>query len=270
MASKLNQYKIDITEDGSSANDNASPTTYGNNKDGSGSLTAGIELMKPDPSMDVDLHGNPYHNVVMDSPHVSTHVKSRESAGEGPRAELDHRRACMQKVVSITKELTRGECKMGFGVLQAVTKARQDVAIIKCRQLVFNTLCRWKQIDILVTEGHNEAKDNVEYLSALEKFAEPVYNGTPVSIVDTLPALMNWIQMVHTIARYYNTSERMINLFTKMTNQMITNGKDCVLNGDDTDEICKQDLPVRKKNLESCLKLNEESLSSIVRRKRAC
>ena len=93
------------------------------------------------------------------------------------------------------------------------------------RQPVFNTLRRWKAIDIQITEAFNEAKDNVKYLTTLEKFIEPLYTGTPSTIIDCLPALMNACKMIHTIARYYNTTERMTNLLTKVTNQMIINCK---------------------------------------------
>ena len=41
---------------------------------------------------------------------------------------------------------------------------------------------------------------------------------------------MNSIKMIHTIARYYNTNERMTGLFAKITNQMITNCKFNILN----------------------------------------
>jgi dynein heavy chain len=81
-----------------------------------------------------------------------------------------------------------------------------------------------------VTEALNEAKDNVKYLATLEKFIEPLYEGTPDSIKDTLPALMNSIKMIHTIARYYNTNDRMTGLFVKITNQMIANCKFNILN----------------------------------------
>jgi len=72
--------------------------------------------------------------------------------------------------------------------------------------------------DLRVTESLNEAKDNVKYLTTLEKFIDPLYTGTPVTIIETLPALMNSVKMIHTIARYYNTSERMTHLFMKITN----------------------------------------------------
>jgi dynein heavy chain len=57
-----------------------------------------------------------------------------------------------------------------------------------------------------------------------------LYDGNPDTIKETLPALMNSIKMIHTIARYYNTNERMTGLFVKITNQMINNCKYNILN----------------------------------------
>ena len=76
------------------------------------------------------------------------------------------------------------------------------------RQRLFGLLRRWRQIDINITEAANEAKDNVKYLQTLEKFIDPLYHGTPQTVVDALPALLNSIKMIHTIARYYNTTEK--------------------------------------------------------------
>jgi dynein heavy chain len=67
-------------------------------------------------------------------------------------------------------------------------------------------------------------------LQTLEKFIEPLYEGNPETIKETLPALMNSIKMIHTIARYYNTNERMTGLFAKITNEMIKNCKRTILN----------------------------------------
>lgn len=176
----------------------------------------------------------------------------------GPRGELDFWRSRMQKITSITEQLKGRECKAVFNVLHAVTRQQGggDVAP-KSRQTVFNTLRRWKQIDISITEAFNEAKDNVKYLTTLEKFIEPLYSGTPAQIIETLPALLNSVTMIHTIARYYNTSERITNLFSKITNQMIHNCRTCIIGDcEDASQLWEISPPELIKNLEVCLKLN--------------
>jgi dynein heavy chain len=42
---------------------------------------------------------------------------------------------------------------------------------------------------------------------------------------------MNAIKMIHTIARFYNTADKMTGLFMKITNQMIANCKKRILDG---------------------------------------
>jgi dynein heavy chain, axonemal len=174
----------------------------------------------------------------------------------------------MQKITSITEHLKGKECKMVFGVLHAATRMHhQNDSQIDSkspksggsgnRQPVFNTLRRWKQIDIQITEAFNEAKDNVKYLTTLEKFIEPLYTGTPEAILDSLPALMNAVKMMQQIARYYNTTERMTNLFMKITNQMIINCKDCIRGGDEEpDKLWEKDPLQLIRSLESCLRMN--------------
>eukprot|EP00820_Chromera_velia_P029268 Cvel_12266.t1-p1 / transcript=Cvel_12266.t1 / gene=Cvel_12266 / organism=Chromera_velia_CCMP2878 / gene_product=Dynein gamma chain, flagellar outer arm, putative / transcript_product=Dynein gamma chain, flagellar outer arm, putative / location=Cvel_scaffold794:55107-67642(+) / protein_length=1727 / sequence_SO=supercontig / SO=protein_coding / is_pseudo=false len=180
----------------------------------------------------------------------------KEPEKEGPRTELDYWRMRMQKLTSIIEQLKAKECKVVFAVLHAVTKVSAEAAP-QSRQSVFNVLRRWKQIDIAITEAFNEARDNVKYLSTLEKFIEPLYTGTPASVVDNLNALMNAVKMIHTIARYYNTTERMTALLTKITNQMIACCKKTLLNGETPDKLWEADPEELIQQLHSCLTLNE-------------
>ena len=63
--------------------------------------------------------------------------------------------------------------------------------------------------------------------------------------------------MIHTIARYYNTTERMTNLFSKITEQMVNSCKYNVTGGDDKDLLWEKNPSDLVTSLESSLKLND-------------
>lgn len=237
------------------------------------SLYGGLELRKPDKRFELDGAGRNLSQRSKDDQELvdhfetlleewcnqieayleSTSADSYESSAPdaGPMTELESWKRRMQRLTSITEQLKTKDCKTVIAVLSSLTKNPQD----SNRQKVFSLLRRWKQIDINITEAANEAKDNVKYLFTLEKFIEPLYSGTPETVVDTLPALMNSIKMIHTIARYYNTMERMTNLFSKITNQMITCCKKYILL--ENVDLWSQNPEVLVQRLEACLKLND-------------
>ncbi len=63
--------------------------------------------------------------------------------------------------------------------------------------------------------------------------------------------------MIHTIARYYNTTDAMTILFTKITDQMIANCKENITGGEDKDNMWQKNSDSLINDLNSCLKLNE-------------
>jgi len=130
---------------------------------------------------------------------------------EGPMTELQFWRQRMAKFNSVTEQLKSRDARLVLGVCNAARS---------------KPYAAWKVLDLRLTDGANESRDNVKFLSTLEKTLELMYSGTPQAIIDGLPALMDNIRMMHTIARYYSTSERMTALFVKITNQMITKCKE--------------------------------------------
>ena len=163
-----------------------------------------------------------------------------KDAGDlGPDSELEYWRTRQSRFNSITEQLKTRDCKV---VLAAANASKSRL------------LKKWKQLDNQITDAANEARDNVKYLSTLEKYTDPLYHGSVQAIQDGLPGLMNNVKMMHTIARYYNTTERMTRLFCKITNQMISNCKSGIL---DHGKLWDQPIPQLITSLENCLHLNE-------------
>ncbi|XP_041462810.1 dynein heavy chain 5, axonemal-like [Lytechinus variegatus] len=174
----------------------------------------------------------------------------KEADDIGPAAELDHWKKRMSKFNSLLDQIKSPRCKAVVGVLIA---AKSKV------------LKQWKELDRRITDAANEAKDNVKYLYTLDKFFGPLVKCDPSAMIEHIPSLMNAIRMIHSISRYYNTSERMTSLFVKVTNQMITTCKAYIKR--DVTKIWDHERPVLLKRLNDCIKLNEEYQKSFHRTK---
>lgn len=175
----------------------------------------------------------------------------------GPRSELEYWRKRMQKLTCLSEEMRSPHCLEVQKILQSINKSSPD----STESNIYLLQSQWRTQDMKVTEALNEAKDNVKYLTTLEQFIEPLYNETPDVVKDTLPALMNSIKMIHTIARYYNTNDRMTELFKKITAQMIVCCKNAILDGETSEEKLwdHERFPPEKliPVLKSCLELNK-------------
>ena len=224
------------------------------------SLKGGVELKKPDKTIvpnvdikpadfavaatDVTIAGH-FEDVLEDWCEKTEALLSeneserRESADAGPDTELEYWRSRMAKFNSITEQLKSKECRTVLGVAVAArSKAHR----------------RWKDIDMAVTDAANESKDNVKYLTTLEKPLEPLYVGTPQAIVDGLPVLLNSVKMMHTVARYYATPERMTTLFRKISNQLVTRCSEFVGEGGN---LWNQNRPALLDKMRLCVKMEK-------------
>ena len=149
----------------------------------------------------------------LDAPLVDASATDHSNFGDddGPDVELEFWKKRTTLLNHITDNLQLKANKTILGVLMAAgTRAAQVVQ-------------DWGEMELRVTEAANEAKDNAKYLLTLERFAEPLFATTPDmnQIRQSLPAIINVIRMIHSISKFYNTSERLTGLFIKTTNQII-------------------------------------------------
>ncbi|XP_040468168.1 dynein heavy chain 8, axonemal [Falco naumanni] len=140
----------------------------------------------------------------------------KEADDSGPLTELQHWKCMSAKLNFIIEQIKRPNCK----------------AVINFLNVGHSKLLRmWQELDARITDAANEAKDNVKYLCTLAKVCQPLYNYDVVSMTHGIPNLINAIQMIHRVSRYYNTSERMTSLFRKVTNQMVTTCRAYITDG---------------------------------------
>lgn len=110
---------------------------------------------------------------------------------EGPRGELEFWRHKMQLLNSITEQQSSPRSQQIAKILEEFCKSARD----KSRYGIPNVLRRWKDIDIFVTEAANETKDNIKYLSSLQRFIGPFYDGNIKAMCDAIPALVNSVKV---------------------------------------------------------------------------
>uniref|UniRef100_A0AAV2K4G4 AAA+ ATPase domain-containing protein n=2 Tax=Knipowitschia caucasica TaxID=637954 RepID=A0AAV2K4G4_KNICA len=113
----------------------------------------------------------------------------------GPLSELEHWKKMSVKFDSIINHIKSSKCK-------AVDK-------------------KWRELDAKVTERVHEAKDNVKFLSTLESVCQPLYGNDLVSIIKSVPNVINAIHMIYNVSQHYNTDEKIGILFVNVTNQML-------------------------------------------------
>uniref|UniRef100_A0A8C1UX09 Dynein, axonemal, heavy chain 5 like n=1 Tax=Cyprinus carpio TaxID=7962 RepID=A0A8C1UX09_CYPCA len=165
----------------------------------------------------------------------------KESDDIGPSAELAHWKRRMITFSSLLDEIKDPYVKMVIGILNAAKS---------------KTLSKWRELDASITVVANEAKDNVKYLSTLDKFFELLEKSTPNTMLNQIPKLMNSIHMIQRVSQYYNTSEHMTSLFVKVTNQMVTTSKAYLCQG--VMKIWDLDRKELLQRMEECIQLNQE------------
>uniref|UniRef100_A0AAX7SLG8 AAA+ ATPase domain-containing protein n=1 Tax=Astatotilapia calliptera TaxID=8154 RepID=A0AAX7SLG8_ASTCA len=124
-----------------------------------------------------------------------------------PLSDLEHWKGMSIRFNSIITHIKSQKCKTAVMVLH-ISRSK--------------TVKMWRKLDTRITRCANEAKDNVKFLSTLEKVLQPLYISDPVAMMKNVQNVISTIHMIFRVSLYYNTSETISSLFIKVTNQMVT------------------------------------------------
>lgn len=118
--------------------------------------------------------------------------------GKGPLAEIDFWRERNAALSALTEQLK-------------IPKVAQMIEIYNHVENDF------EDIKVELNKLYVEAKDNVRFLSTLERHFKNIAHGATFQVViETIPSMMNALRMVWIISRHYNKDERMVPLMERI------------------------------------------------------
>ncbi|XP_071524381.1 LOW QUALITY PROTEIN: dynein axonemal heavy chain 5-like [Panulirus ornatus] len=164
----------------------------------------------------------------------------QETDDAGPQDELEYWKRRMAKFKFLSKQMESSQVRGALLVLQL---ARSKV------------LKTWKDMDTRVTHNLAEAKDNVKFVYAIEEYCHPLYLHDPPGMTPYIMMLFNTVRMIHSISRYYNTSDKLSALLIKITNQMIR-ACQVYISCQGQETIWSQARSEVRVKIQHCLKLN--------------
>jgi dynein heavy chain len=133
-------------------------------------------------------------------------LNRRLPKGDGPLAEIDYwkeRNISLSGIFEQTKQ----------------EKAKRTLEVLLKVESPATASFENQRIDL--ARYYSEAKDNVRFLSTLERHFKNICYGTSFNVVtETLPSMMNALRMIWIISRHYNKDERMVPLMERIAYEL--------------------------------------------------
>lgn len=129
-------------------------------------------------------------------------LNRRVPKSDGPMAEIDYWKERNISLSGIFEQTKQEKAKRTLEILQRM-ESPATASFESQRQ----DLARY----------YSEAKDNVRFLSTLERHFKNICYGTSFNVVtETIPSMMNALRMIWIISRHYNKDERMVPLMERI------------------------------------------------------
>ena len=81
-----------------------------------------------------------------------------------------------------------------------------------------SNLKNFKNLAKLIKKGSEEANDNLRFLQKLQDPCQKLEAAEPKNIPKILPEILNCVRMIFELSKFYNTSDRIRGLLTKISN----------------------------------------------------
>ena len=126
----------------------------------------------------------------------------KQPQGRGPLAIIDYWKEINSSLSALYEQLRLPSIQKVVKILKLSKAHTLSTFEVHCSEL---------------NKYYLEAKDNVKFLSTLERHFKNITHGSNFTIIlETLPGMMNSLRMVWVISRYYNTDERMVPLMERI------------------------------------------------------
>ncbi|XP_056424627.1 dynein axonemal heavy chain 8 isoform X2 [Hyla sarda] len=189
------------------------------------------------------------HQVLLENEQVR-----READDSGPMTELEH--------------WIRNYMKFNF-IIEQVKGENVKAVVVVLTMAKSKLIKMWKELDLRITNAANESKDNVNILDVLEQACQPLYTLDMAAMVRGIPKLLNAIQMIYIVSKYYQTSEHITSLFMKVTNQIVTACKAYITDKEKLN-IWDQDVGTVMLKIKECTFLIQEYQECFHRKQKYC
>jgi len=130
----------------------------------------------------------------------------KKPIGEGPLAEIQFWRDRNASLSALYEQLNMSSVKDMIHVMELAVNVNAMDLFKKHLQ------------DLL--KLYTEAKDNVKFLTTLERHFKNLQSGNLATILDTIPSMMNSLRMVWIISRHYNKDQRMFPLMERIAKEI--------------------------------------------------
>ena len=133
-------------------------------------------------------------------------INRRVPKGDGPLAEIDYWK---ERNISLSGMFEQTKQEKAKRILEILAYAESPAS------------SSFENIRQDLSRYYNEAKDNVRFLSTLERHFKNICYGSSFHVVsETLPSMMNALRMIWIISRHYNKDERMVPLMERIAYEL--------------------------------------------------